>query len=189
MSSNQPVTEGVSEPAFKKPKFSTASLLAASVAHLTPAKPIATTSATIQSAVAAPVVITSASKSVPLLSGKGELDAQYRTLIAQSQSLNKTAAPAKATKAPKAAKQPKVAAKDLPHVLIWVCHCGPNQSGKWTNNSLKIVGVYGSKAEAERKKDEVMGQYENCGHGDILVGGTCWDEIDLVVRPAGECTL
>ena len=63
------------------------------------------------------------------------------------------------------------------------------QSKSWSQKALKIVGVYGSKAEAEQKKDEVMSKYEQCGYGDIMVGGTCWDEIDLVIRPAGECTL
>ncbi len=54
---------------------------------------------------------------------------------------------------------------------------------------MKIVGVYRNKNEAEDKKSEIKQQYPNCGHGDIVVGDSCWDEIDLVVRPAGECTL
>jgi hypothetical protein len=96
-----------------------------------------------------------------------------------------TAAP-KVAKAPKAVSVPK---KSMPHVLIWVCHHGPGQSKKWTKKSLNIVGVYRTKEEAEQKKLEVMGKYEQCGHGDILVGGSWDDEIDLVVRPAEECTL
>lgn len=90
--------------------------------------------------------------------------------------------------APKAPRAPPKK-NQQPHVLIWVCHCGPSQSGKWTGRNLKIVGVYKNKEEAEAKKTQVMNQYEQCGHGDILVGDTCWDEIDLVVRPAEECTL
>jgi hypothetical protein len=93
---------------------------------------------------------------------------------------------ATSSKPAKAAKVPK---KELPHVLIWVGHNGPGQSRKWTNKNLKIIGVYGSKEEAEQKKEELCNQYEQCGYGDILVGGTWEDEIDLVVRPAGECTL
>ena len=53
----------------------------------------------------------------------------------------------------------------------------------------KVIGVYRSKEEAERKKEEVMSRYEQVGYGDILVGGTWDDEIDLLVRPAEECTL
>jgi hypothetical protein len=95
----------------------------------------------------------------------------------------------KPTKAPKAPKVSKVLVKDQPHVLIWVCHNGLGQSRCWSKKSLKIVGVYGSKLEAETKKEQVMSRYENCGHGDILTGGTWEDEIDLVIRPAEECTL
>jgi GTPase len=86
-----------------------------------------------------------------------------------------------------AAKKPTK--KDQPHVLIWVCSAGKGQGRNWKEKALKIVGVYRDKAEAEAKKDFLMTQYDCCGHGDILVGGTWEDEIDLVVRPAGECTL
>lgn len=50
----------------------------------------------------------------------------------------------------------------------------------------RVIGVYSSKQIAEEKKDELMNRYDNCGHGDICVGGTCWDEIDLVVRAVEE---
>lgn len=49
-----------------------------------------------------------------------------------------------------------------------------------------MIGVYESKQAAENKKQELMSQYECCGHGDILVGWTWEDEIDLVVRPVEE---
>ena len=42
------------------------------------------------------------------------------------------------------------------------------------------------KAAAQTKKEQLMRQYDCCGHGDILVGDTWEDEIDLVVRPVGE---
>lgn len=73
-----------------------------------------------------------------------------------------------------------------PHVLLWICHAGPGQSGRWTGKNLKVIGVYGSKETAQTKKDQLMEKYENCGHGDILVGDSWEDEIDLVIRPAGE---
>ena len=144
-------------PATKKPKMSTASILAASVAHLSQAKPstvsqLSTTSAGVQLG-------------------------QPTVLISSTAHASK---PSKAT---------KVAKKELPHVLIWVSHNGTRPGSGWTNKSLRIVGVYGSKVEAENKKNEIIDQHETAGYGDILVGDTCWDEIDLVVRPAGECTL
>jgi hypothetical protein len=46
------------------------------------------------------------------------------------------------------------------------------------------MGVYPTKADAENAKRHIMSQYECCGHGDILVGGTWEDEIDLVIREA-----
>ena len=106
--------------------------------------------------------------------------------VAKSPKVPKAPKPAKVPKAPKPAPVPKVRKDDLPHVLIWVCHHGPGQNGKWTQNSLRIVGVYGSKAGAEGKKRILMSQHECCGHGDILVGDSWSDEIDLIVRPAGE---
>lgn len=69
--------------------------------------------------------------------------------------------------------------------LIWVCTHGKGRNRRsWRNKDLKIMGVYPSKADAENAKRRVMSQYDCCGHGDILVGGTWEDEIDLVIREA-----
>ena len=69
--------------------------------------------------------------------------------------------------------------------LIWICTHGKGRNSKaWRQKDLKIMGIYATKADAEEAKRKVMGQYECCGHGDILVGPTCWDEIDLVIREA-----
>ena len=77
-----------------------------------------------------------------------------------------------------------------PHVLIWVCHHGPNNRGKWNGNNLKVIGVYATKEAAEAKKRQMIDQYGNRGgYGDLLVGDTCWDEIDLEIRKAGECDI
>ncbi|KAL3905149.1 MAG: hypothetical protein SGILL_009795 [Bacillariaceae sp.] len=68
--------------------------------------------------------------------------------------------------------------------LIWVCTHGKGRRSSWRKKDLQIVGIYPSKAAAEEAKREVMSQHEQCGHGDILVGG-CWDdEVDLVIRDA-----
>ena len=79
--------------------------------------------------------------------------------------------------------------KNSPHVLLWICHAGLGQSRTWSNKALKVIGVYDTKEAAQKKKESIMSQYPNCGHGDILVGGSWEDEIDLVIRPAGECSL
>jgi hypothetical protein len=69
--------------------------------------------------------------------------------------------------------------------LIWVCtHGKGRRRSSWRNKDLKIMGVYPTKADAENAKRHIMSQYECCGHGDILVGGTWEDEIDLVIREA-----
>ena len=73
---------------------------------------------------------------------------------------------------------------DKPHCLIWVCHHGLGRARTWSNSKLKIIGVYPSKQKAEEAKEKVMSEYENCGYGDILVGDTWEDEIDLVIREA-----
>lgn len=73
---------------------------------------------------------------------------------------------------------------DQPHCLIWVCTHGKGQGRNWKQSALQLVGVYGSKAAAEKAKGQVMSQHECCGHGDILVGGRWDDEVDLVIRPA-----
>jgi hypothetical protein len=76
--------------------------------------------------------------------------------------------------------------KGSPHALLWICTHGKGQSRNWKANALKVIGVYGSKEAAEAKKREVMSRHECCGHGDIIVGGTWEDEIDLIVRQVGE---
>jgi hypothetical protein len=89
-----------------------------------------------------------------------------------------------------AKKQTKVAKKDTPHVLLWICAAGKGQSRAWKQKSLKVVGIYKNKAAAEEKREQVIERYGGqCGHGDIVVGDTWEDEIDLVVRPAEEVQL
>ena len=66
--------------------------------------------------------------------------------------------------------------------LIWVCHHGPSQSGRWSKKALKIVGVYHDKPAAEAACADLLEQHEQVGHGDISVGGTWRDEIDLIIR-------
>jgi hypothetical protein len=69
--------------------------------------------------------------------------------------------------------------------LIWVCTHGKGRNRKaWRGKDLKIMGIYSTKAIAEEAKRNVMRQYDCCGHGDILVGPTWEDEIDLVIREA-----
>ena len=75
----------------------------------------------------------------------------------------------------------KLAIKDTPHVLLWVPHNGLGRKKTWTD--LKALGIFPNRAAAEAERVKVMGRYDNCGHGDILVGD-CWDdEVDLVVKP------
>ncbi len=99
--------------------------------------------------------------------------------------------PAVTVAAAPAAKKPKATKATMkPHVLIWICHYGPQgQSRKWSMKNPKVIGIYRSKEEAEAKKRAIIARYGECGHGDIVVGGLCDDEIDLLVRPAEECTL
>lgn len=123
---------------------------------------------------------------------KQKVESSSSTAVATlpSTSHKQSAAPVPVTTAlPKTTKTTKATKKDVPHVLIWICCHGKGQSKAWTNKALKVIGVYNSKLEAEQKKDEVMQQHDQYGHGDICVGGTWMDEIDLVIRPAGECTL
>ncbi len=103
-----------------------------------------------------------------------------------------TPEPQQVIKPVKAARSSKKAKKDLPHALLWVSHGGPGRKGSWTNDSLKIVGVYGSKDAAERKKDNLMqGLAER---PDVIIGKAPGRflsmsnllEIDLVVRPCEE---
>ena len=91
------------------------------------------------------------------------------------------------TTKPPAQKKKKVS--EMPHVLLWICTHGKGRSNAWTRSSLKVIGVYATKDDAEEKKGELMNRYDTYGHGDICVGGTWMDEIDLVIRPAEEVCL
>jgi hypothetical protein len=75
----------------------------------------------------------------------------------------------------------KKAKKNQPHVLLWIPCAGKGQRKTWAK--LKVMGVFSTKEKAEAKKAELMQEYECCGHGDIMIGGTWEDEIDLVVKP------
>ena len=66
--------------------------------------------------------------------------------------------------------------------LIWICTHGKGRRRTWRKQDLKIVGTFATKAGAEDAKQNLMRQYDCCGHGDILVGDTWDDEIDLVIR-------
>mmetsp|Transcript_7408 Transcript_7408/g.12459 ORF Transcript_7408/g.12459 Transcript_7408/m.12459 type:complete len:132 (+) Transcript_7408:33-428(+) len=84
----------------------------------------------------------------------------------------------------------KKAKKECPHALLWICGAGKGQGRVWKQKALKVVGIYKSKEAAERKREDVVEQNGGyCGHGDIVVGPTWEDEIDLVVRPVGEMDL
>jgi hypothetical protein len=85
--------------------------------------------------------------------------------------------------------KPKAKKAAVPHALLWICTHGKGQSRSWKAKSLKVVGVYASKEEAEAKRHRVMSEHECHGHGDIIVGDTWEDEIDLVIRPVGEIDL
>eukprot|EP01035_Chromulina_nebulosa_P020545 gene20545-26646_t len=87
-------------------------------------------------------------------------------------------------------KQAKIAAKkESAHALLWICAAGKGQGRQWKAKALKVIGVYANKAAAEKKKEEIMSRSTCCGHGDILVGDSWEDEIDLVVRPCEEVML
>jgi hypothetical protein len=89
---------------------------------------------------------------------------------------------------PASAKQPAMKKPKKPSkgfALIWVAHNGRgNRSQTWRQKDLRVVGIYSTKASAEEAKERLMEQHEQAGYGDILVGGTWDDEIDLVVRDA-----
>lgn len=67
-------------------------------------------------------------------------------------------------------------------VLLWICTHGKGRRKQWRQKDLKVVGIYPTKASAEQGRSQVMQQHDCYGHGDICVGGTWEDEIDLVVR-------
>jgi hypothetical protein len=83
----------------------------------------------------------------------------------------------------------KVAKKDMPHVLLWICAHGKGQGRNWKQQSLRVIGIYADKAAAENKKMQICDEHVCCGHGDICDGDTWEDEIDLVVRPVEEVCL
>ena len=68
--------------------------------------------------------------------------------------------------------------------LIWVCTHGKGRRSAWRKKDLQIVGIYPTKNAAEEAKRNVMSKHQCCGHGDILVGGSWDDEVDLVIREA-----
>lgn len=70
------------------------------------------------------------------------------------------------------------------YCLIWVCTHGKGRRSSWRKKDLNIVGIYSDKKAAEEARSEVMSRYDQCGHGDILVGDTWDDEVDLVIREA-----
>jgi hypothetical protein len=100
---------------------------------------------------------------------------------------NPRVTPATNRKRPPSNKPPakkKLKKSEKPHCLLWVCTHGKGQSRTWRQNDLKLVGVYSSKPAAEAAKAQVMSRHECCGHGDIIVGESWNDEIDLVIREA-----
>eukprot|EP01135_Chromosphaera_perkinsii_P012108 Nk52_evm46s2579 gene=Nk52_evmTU46s2579 len=98
----------------------------------------------------------------------------------QSLKSNNNARPDSATSSQKSkAKKPKkLPVKETPHCVLWIPVVYKGRGTK-----VKVMGVYPTHAKAMEKKQEIMGQYDNCGKGDILVGPTIYDEIDLVVKP------
>ncbi|CAM6111266.1 unnamed protein product [Calypogeia fissa] len=82
-----------------------------------------------------------------------------------------------------AAKKKAVPLKNKPHALLWIPHNGA-KSRTWP--TLKVMGVYSTKEKAMAERERVLSQCEESEHGDIGVGDTWHDEIDLIVKPA-EC--
>lgn len=66
--------------------------------------------------------------------------------------------------------------------LLWISTHGKGRRSSWRKKDLKMLGVYPTKEKAEAAKQQVMSEHDCYGHGDICVGGTWEDEIDLVVR-------
>uniref|UniRef100_A0A7S3V145 Uncharacterized protein n=1 Tax=Aplanochytrium stocchinoi TaxID=215587 RepID=A0A7S3V145_9STRA len=104
-------------------------------------------------------------------------------LIAKLQSQNA------AVKAKLASASSKSNKAEKEHILLWICSAGKGHGKTWKKKSLRVIGVYASKEQAVSKQMQIMAKYPNCGHGDILVGDTWEDEIDLVVRPVEEVKL
>ena len=76
----------------------------------------------------------------------------------------------------------KVAVKHKAHALLWVPHNG-TKSKTWPK--LKVIGVYANKDRAVQAREKIINERpdEQYGHGDICVGGTWDDEVDLVIKP------
>ncbi len=78
--------------------------------------------------------------------------------------------------------------KNAPHALLWIA-----TNGNWKASVLKVLGVYPPKEAAEAKRDQVMAKHDDLGqcygHGDICVGDSCDDEIDLVLRPCEDAQI
>jgi hypothetical protein len=112
----------------------------------------------------------------PLLAARGG--------VLQGVSNNARSRPTDSTARQPPKKKRKTAAQ-MPHCIIWVCTHGKGQCRRqWRQRDLKIVGIYSTRQAAESAKLVLMQDYECCGHGDILTGGSWEDEIDLVIRPA-----
>ena len=112
-----------------------------------------------------------------------------RLLASASTSGKKTSSSAAAISSKQDEPKPKKAAIGKPHALLWICAAGKGQGRAWKGKALKVIGVYATKEAAENKKADIMSKHRCCGHGDILVGDSWEDEIDLVVRPVEEMVI
>lgn len=88
------------------------------------------------------------------------------------------------SKTPPKKKQKTASKPTKGYSLIWICTHGKGRSKNWRKKDLKIMGIYPTKAAAEQAKQDVMSEHECYGHGDICVGDTWEDEIDLLIREA-----
>ena len=57
-------------------------------------------------------------------------------------SLYNVTKPTKVTKSGAVKKPKKVAIKNTPHALLWICCHGKGQKQTWSGNSLKVLGLY-----------------------------------------------
>lgn len=115
----------------------------------------------------------------PTMGSSGAVGAARKPLQVVNREAIAKQQPAAAAKRKAAA----VAKKQKAHALLWVPHNGTKSKG-WSR--LKVMGVYGTKEQAMAERERVMSRYDQCGHGDILIGPSWDDEIDLVVKPT-EC--
>ena len=95
----------------------------------------------------------------------------------------------RASSSTSSSKVKKVAKKDSPHVLLWMVAAGKGQSRTWTQKALRVIGIYPSKADAERKKNEITDQHRCNGYGNLITGPYWEDEIELVIRPVEEVNI